>query len=302
MPELTVASTSDTQEQINAAAGILEEPITEKETPEGEEPETDKPASEAADEPEGRKETKSAVQKRIDKLTRDKYENKKEIEDLKQRLLAIEQGGKPQPGTEVKPTTEEIKAKPVPDQFPTYEDYSEALADWKYEDRRRKEKAADAEASAKNAQAQAAQAVINAYNERVTEAMERYDDFEDVVGRSTPIPDAAVHAIVKLENGPDVAYYLGKNPKICKKMMDFANEGDILSALIEVGKISQALLPTEESEEEGGDPVPKVTTKAKIPPRHVSGSSTRSTIPIDELPYPEFRKLRDKQEKDRYRR
>lgn len=307
--EITVASTTDSQEAINASAGIVEEPTTEKETPDGEEPETDKPASEAAekDDKEGqRPESKSAVQKRIDKLTRDKYENKKEIEDLKQRLLAIEKGGKAQPGAEENPPEEKVAVKPKPDDFGTYEEFAEALADWKYEDRRRKEKAAEAEAASKRAQEQAANEVANTYNKRVAEAKERYDDFEDVVGRSTAIPDAVIHSIIRMENGPDVAYYLGKNPKVCKKMMDLANSGDLLSAIVEAGKISQALMPTEEVEvedEEGeGVTVPKVTTKAKIPVRPVAGSSTRTTVPIDELPYNEYRRIREKQEKERFRR
>jgi len=304
MAEITVASTTDTQEAINASAGIVEEPKTDKETPEGEDPETDKPASEAADDKEGQKpESKSAVQKRIDKLTRDKYESKKEIDALKERLAAIENGNKPK--VEEKPKADEPAPKPLPADFPDYEAFAEALADWKYEEKRRKERAAEVEANNKKAQEQAANAVITAYNQRVTEAMTRYDDFEEVVGRSTLIPDAAVQAVVRLENGPDVAYYLGKNPAICKKMMESANSGDIISVLTEIGKISQAIMPTEEAEdEETGESVlvPKVTTRAKAPPRPVAGSATRSSVPIDELPYSDYRKIRDKQEKDRFRR
>lgn len=292
MPEITVASTTDSQDAINASAGVAQE-VTEKETPEGEEPET-QPASEADE----NHVSKSAVQKRIDKLTREKYESRKEIDGLKERLLAIEKGGKPQPVIEEKPIAEAAAPKPTPDQFPSYEDFVEALADWKADQKLNKietDKAAKAaEASQQNAQ----KAVFDKYNERIEEAKERYDDFEEVVGKAALIPNEVALAIVELENGPDVAYYLGKNTAICKELMNMS----ILKALTKIGSISQNLMPTEEADEPGGDPVPKVTTRAKTPPRPVAGSSTRSTVPLDELPYQQYAAIRAKQEKERYRR
>jgi hypothetical protein len=294
MPEITVASTTDDQANINAAAGVLEEPKTE--TPEGEEPEE---KSEAQPE---KRDDGDWQTKRIKKLSAEKNEQKKELESLKQRLLAVEQGGKPQP-VEEKPANQEVKTAPKPtvDQFSTYEDYTEALADWKVDEKLRKIEAEKVAKSAQDAAQKAQSTAIDKWNESIEEAKERYDDFEDVVGKSSLIPNEVAVAITRMKNGTDVAYYLGKHPEVCKKLMKMGNEGDLLTALTEIGGIARDLTPTEEGEEEG-EVVPKVTTKAKTPPRPVAGSSTRSSVPIDELDYAAYRKIRDKQEKERYRR
>lgn len=293
MPEITVASTTDEQKNIDAAAGVIEEP---KVVPEGEEPETE-PASEAAE----HKESKSAVQKRIDKLTREKYEYKNKFETLEQRLAALEQGKtqvKEETAKEEK-VTEPDDPEPEEESFDDYKKFVKALSAWQYRQERKAEQAKEAENRAKQSEQQKVQAVYDKYNERVTEAQERYDDFDDVVGKSTPIPQSVVLAIIEMDNGPDVAYYLGKHPEICKKLVGMGQ----LSAVAEVGRISANLTPTEEVEE-GNEriTVPKVPTRAKEPIRPVSGSSTKSSIPLDELPYAEYARIRAKQEKERYRR
>lgn len=293
MPEITVASTTDAQENINAAAGVMEAP--KEETIEGEEPD-EKP------EPAEKRDDSDWQTKRIKKITAEKNEARREATELKRQLLEAQQGGKPQP-VEEKPKTEEVKAspKPVQENYSTWEEFSEALTDWKVEEKLRKIEAEKSAQAVKDAQAKAQSTAIDKWNESIEEAKERYDDFEDVVGKSSLIPNEVAVAITRMKNGTDVAYYLGKHPEVCKKLMKMGNEGDILSALTEVGGISRELMPTEEGEEEG-EVVPKVTTRAKTPPRPVAGSSTRSSVPVDELPYADYRKIRDKQEKERYRR
>ena len=299
MPEITVASTTDAQTAINAAAGVVDDEA-KVETPEGEEAE-EKQESKPEKQDTGGDDWQL---KRIKKLSAEKNEQKKELEALKQRLLAVEQGGKPQPKAEEQPKAEaktEATPKPTVDQFQTYEEFTEALADWKLDQKLQKIEAQKQEQAQKDAQAAANKTAVEKWNEQIEDAKERYDDFEDVVGRSSLIPNEVAVAITRMRNGADVAYFLGKHPETCKKLMKMGNEGDLLSAIAEVGGISRELLPTEE-DEETGEQVPKVTTKAKVPVRPVAGSSTRSTIPLDELPYADYRKLRDKQEKERYRR
>lgn len=291
MPEIVVASTTDEQRNIDAAAGIIEEP---KEVTEGEEPEIE-PASEAADKPE----SKSAVQKRIDKLTREKYEYKNKFETLEQRLSALETGKPAQKQEVAQPEVVEVAPKPTVDQFASYEEFTEALAEWKLDQKLAKLEAQKEEFKVKQTEQQKVQAVFDGYNKLVAEAMERYDDWDDVVGKATNIPEAVGLTIIEMENGPDVAYYLGKNPAVCKKLMSIGP----LAAVAEIGKISAALMPTEDVEEDKETVrVPKVTTRAKEPIRPVSGSSTKSSVPLDELDYASFRRIRDKQEKEKYRR
>lgn len=55
---------------------------------------------------------------------------------------------------------------------------------------------------------------LEAYQARVEIAAQKYSDYAEVVGNpSLPITPAMAEAIMDSEVGPDVAYFLGKNPK-----------------------------------------------------------------------------------------
>jgi hypothetical protein len=289
MPEITVASTTDAQNEIDLAAGALAE-TQKEEVIEGEE------QKESSESEQGEKEPWQ--NKRIAKLTAEKKQTQKQLNEVLARLDAIEKGSPLK--AEVKAPVAEVKdvPKPKPEQFASYEEFTEALAGWKLEEKLGKIRKDDDDARTAKTQQDAANAVIQKYNERLTDAKERYDDFDDVVGKTTQVPEGAVRAIIQLENGPDVAYYLGQHPEICKKLMGM----DQIAAIAEVGKISQALVPNEEVEEEAPHPAQRIMTRAKEPIRPVGASSTKSSVPIDEMPYNEYRRIRDKQEKDRYRR
>ena len=69
------------------------------------------------------------------------------------------------------------------------------------------------------------------------------------------------------------------------------------------GAASKKKLTPEEQEEVEEEPMrPIRKTSAPPPIRPVGGSATRSTVPIDELDYQSFRKIRDQQEKAHYHR
>lgn len=289
MSEVIVASTTDTQADINAAAGA---DIEEQEKPvEGEEPEE----GEKKPEPDANK--KAVAEKRIARLTREGKQKDAAFAELSARMAKLENGGQ----APVKPQAVETKAdepspKPKPDQFADYEEYTEALADWKFDQRIAKmETAAKAEEDKKAVEA-ARTNVVNAWNESVKEAMERYDDFEEIVNRNAQIPEVVGSAIV--EGGmTDVAYFLGQNPAMCKELMKMTP----IQALVKLGEIQHELAPMEATSTEGA-PAPKIKTRAGEPIRPVAGHSTKSTVPVDELPYSEYRKIRDRQEKERFRR
>jgi len=91
---------------------------------------------------------------------------------------------------------------PPVDQFESPEAYAEALAYQKAE-----------QLLAQREQARQQSAILESYHER-EEARNKYDDFEQVAyNPKLPITDVMAESIRASEIGPEVAYYLGANPK-----------------------------------------------------------------------------------------
>ena len=310
MAELTVASTTDTQKDIVLAAGGTPEPEAKSEVsnekPERQEVETQLPP----------KPSKSAAQRRFDALTR-------EINQLKNQLAsrpqAAEAKAEPQPQPEVaepalpaRPTQNDVDPQTGQPKFATYEEYEEALLDWKLDIRQAKE----AEKARQEAEAKRVQEIEEAYSSQVDAAKAKYEDFEQALSGNIPMWDGVIVAIKQLENGAEVAYYLGKNRDIAKKLMEMtpvraiaevgkiaASLGERLADTPDTGEENEAIEEDEEQPVHKADPPPRqAVSAAPRPIKPVGGSATKSSVPLDELPYAEYRKLRDQQARNRYRR
>ena len=150
---------------------------------------------------------------------------------------------------------------PPIEQFPTPEAYAEALADKKAE-----EKLAQREAQRQQAE------VLEGYHEREEEARGKYDDFEQVAyNPSLKITQVMAQTIQASEVGPDVAYYLGSNPKDAERISKLA---PFLQAK-EIGRIEAKL---------AADPPVKKTSSAPAPiapvtPRGNNGSTFDTNDP-----------------------
>lgn len=106
--------------------------------------------------------------------------------------------------------------------------------------------------------------VIDAYHTREEEARDKYDDFEQVAyNPNLRITDVMAETIQSSDIGPDVAYYLGSNPK----------EADRISRLSpflqakEIGKIEVKL---------SAEPVTKKTSSAPAPIAPVTARTSGS--------------------------
>ena len=139
------------------------------------------------------------------------------------------------------------------DQFESPEAYAEALAYQKAE-----------ELIAKRESAKQQSAVLESYHDREEEARSKYDDFEQVAyNPKLPITNVMAETIQSSDIGPELAYYLGSNPK----------EADRISRMTplvqakEIGKIEAKL---------ASDPPVKRTTSAPAPISPVTARSTGS--------------------------
>ena len=106
------------------------------------------------------------------------------------------------------PKVEQPTGKPKVSDFQDYEAYTEALTDWKVD---QKLKAAQTESAAdRERRIQAERA--NAVNERLSKGYEEYEDFEEVaLARDVPITEAMGAFITESDIAHKISYELGKN-------------------------------------------------------------------------------------------
>ena len=142
---------------------------------------------------------------------------------------------------------------PPADQFESPEAYAEALAVRKAE-----ELIAQRELQKQRAQLE------DAYAEREEEARGKYDDFEQVAyNPQLRVTDVMAETIKASDIGPDLAYWLGSNPKEADRISRLS---PLLQAR-EIGKIEAKL---------GAEPPQKKTTSAPAP---ISPVSARAVNP-----------------------
>ena len=142
---------------------------------------------------------------------------------------------------------------PKPEQFESTESYADALAFRKAE-----------QLLAQREQQRQQSEVLSAYHDREEDARTKYDDFQQVAyNPALRITDVMAQAIQFSDQGPDVAYYLGQNPK----------EADRISRLTplvqakEIGKLEAKL---------ASDPIVKKTSSAPAPIAPVKAPSSGS--------------------------
>jgi len=139
------------------------------------------------------------------------------------------------------------------DQFETTEAYAEALALQKAE-----------ELVAKRDAAKQQTQVLESYHEREEEARGKYDDFEQVAyNPKLTITSVMAETIQSSDVGPEIAYFLGSNPKDADRISRLP----ALAQAKEIGKIEAKL---------ASDPPVKRTTSAPAPISPVTARTSGS--------------------------
>jgi len=140
---------------------------------------------------------------------------------------------------------------PPVDQFESPEAYADALAYKKAE-----------ELIAQRDQARQQSEILETYHEKEEEARSKYDDFEQVAyNPKLTITTVMAQSIQASEVGPEVAYYLGANPKEADRISRLA---PILQAK-EIGRIEAKMT---------NDPPVRKTTSAPAPISPVTARSS----------------------------
>jgi len=137
------------------------------------------------------------------------------------------------------------------DQYESTEAYADALAYQKAEELIAKREAAKQQSQ-----------VLESYHDLEEEARGKYDDFEQVAyNPKLPITNVMAETIQSSEIGPELAYYLGSNPKEADRISRMTS----LSQAKEIGKIEAKL---------ASNPPVKKTTSAPAPISPVTARSS----------------------------
>lgn len=151
---------------------------------------------------------------------------------------------------------------PPMDQFQSPEAYAEALATKKAE-----ELLAQREAQRQRAE------VMEQYSEREEEARTKYEDFDSVAyNPRLRITDVMAQTIQASEVGPDVAYYLGTNPKEAERISKLS---PFLQAK-EIGRVEAKLAANPTPVQKTSSAPPPI---APVTPRVNTASSYDTTDP-----------------------
>lgn len=156
--------------------------------------------------------------------------------------------------SEAKATVTAPVEPPKPDQYESTEAYAEALAAQK----------AAALLQQREIERQQAE-ILDAYTAREEDARNKYDDFEQVVyNAALPITAVMAQSIQASEVGPDVAYYLGSNPKEADRISRLPP----LQQAKEIGKIEVKLAdsPPVRKTSSAPEPISPVKPRASSAP------------------------------------
>ncbi len=230
----------------------------EPEPKKAEEPEQPAESATAATEPEqtgepAKKESRG-VQKALDRLTAEREAEKRRAEAAEARLdkalQALEQTTvKP---ADAKPESDDTgPVRPSRNDFPDPDSWDAALIAYAEEKAvwtaRKEIKALDADrrdAEQTRAIEEGQRVAREAYNGRVSKVLDKYPDFKEVAeSPDVEISMPMAHAIIHSERGPDLQYYLGKNPAEAKRITALSPPLQLVELGLILGKLDAPAPP-----------------------------------------------------------
>lgn len=219
----------------------------------------------------------ASVQKRIDKAVRAQREAEREREFWKQEALK----GRTATPAETQTTTTEAKGEPSENDFETHATYVKALTKWTANQAVEEFKVSQRKEAVTTRQ----QTVQQEFRGRQEAFKAATPDFDEVVSAAdVQVSNAVITEIVESENGPQLQYYLAKNPDEAERLSKLAP----LALAREVGKIESRFSSSQQK-------TAVKTTAAPPPPNPTGKSSATSTKDPGEMNPAEYRAWRAKQ-------
>lgn len=276
--ETVVLGTEPTIAEYKASREAAAKAVEAKEAAPAEVEQVDESEDAEAGESQDKPKVKGGFQKRIDRLIKQVASTEEQLATERKRVAELEA----RTGKEAPKQADPESDEPQRDKFASDLDYFRALTRWEV----RQENKMEAE-RARRAELEEKQQDLNRkYNERVIEAKANHDDFDEVLSQNMAIPSLVGAAILRMANGPEVAYQLGKNPEICEELMAM----DEIEAVGKVWELFRELSPKTKESAEEDDEKPK---KTRVPPpiRAISSGTTRTTtVPIDKASISDYKR------------
>lgn len=238
------------------------------------------PGNELEQEPEhsGTPEDKQKAQRGWSRLRNRAIRAEEQNRILREQLAEMKSAGAaPATPAETKPATTPQPGRPKLSDYTdkigaTYtsweeaqEAHSEAVADWKYDQRESQREAKETERAQKDAQAR----TVQEQEKRLTGARRKYEDFDETaLSKDLELNGTQVDYVRRRADGFDVLYYLGKNPQDAERILQLEDPDDVVA---EMNAISRKLKTP---------PAVKKETSVPEPPRKVGGKTPAQTDPI----------------------
>lgn len=238
--------------------------------------------------------------KRIKQLLTQRAQERGRIAELQQQLAdlqrRIEGNGSngqaphsPNPSSAAAQPGNPDDPAPRLDDFESYDQYARAVARWEARQElaeREQAERAKAEDARKRQQFQQA---YEGFQKRVPDALSRYPDFAEVLGRlpMTPREQHITRRVLESEVGPDFAYFLGTHPEVWNEIMSAPSLADHLRL---IGRYEAEV----ERAVKGGTSQSATVSRAPAPVRPVatsSGAGNKDKNP-DEMDAQEWRRRR----------
>lgn len=302
-PEITLASTTETQEELDHAVGPnwreQFDPEKAKEAREAEDAKASKTTdgsaptetrgneggskSEDDDEP-----IPKGVQKRIDKYAGRAKAAESKVKELEDRLAAIERNTRP-----TTTTTPKEDLEPQKKDFKDPDEWVKAHGKWAA-----REVARESDANAEKLAIEAhTQEVFDAHLDRVNKFREEHDDFDEKVDAVTiSFSESVAIAIVEADNGPEITYHLATHPEELEKISKMSRARQVMA----IGQLSASLSPSR-SDSSTTTVTTRSRTPAPIRPIHTTKTAT-STTKLEDASTDDFIKMRNRQEAESRRR
>lgn len=219
----------------------------------------------AADDKGDNKQHRSA-QKRINEAVkkqraaeRKELDARREAEALRRKLADIEKGGGQDSSNEDSKDDDKPKEKPKQEDFESYDDYVEALTDWKVDQKtqttNKKESSSNNDDAGEDTKtAGIDETVLRNFEDQVDAAKDKYDDYEEkVYDESLSITPEMFQVIANSDHGAEIAYALANNPEQAHKIAQLGD--NVISIAREIGKVEASLnLSTDDnSGDDAGD-------------------------------------------------
>jgi hypothetical protein len=179
--------------------------------------------------------------------------------------------------------------RPAQEDFETYDAFQEAVMDWKVQTKIAEHEAGRARIERESAQQRAQETLVATHSARIDAFRSEHEDFDAVVerGKDLPITRPMQDAVLNSDVGPGLMYHLCQHPEECDRI----SEMHPMMAIKEMGKLEARI----EAAQTGPVSSAETVTRAPRPIKPVGGGATASTVPLDQLPYQEFKRMREKQ-------